>query len=77
MSKLIPCKSCNHQVSFSAKACPGCGHDLEKDRQNQKNLVQTIVLVGLLLIVVVLFKTGLADTLLQQISLLKALKPQN
>ena len=74
MSKLIPCKTCARQLSFNADTCPNCGHNMKKDRQDKANLYQTVALAGLLLLVVFLFKTGVAQSLIHQIPLVKELK---
>lgn len=45
----------------SAENCPSCGHPHEKDRVERKNNIQIFILLGILIIGVILWKTGLFD----------------
>jgi len=61
MPNLITCKTCGNQISSSAENCPNCGHTHEKDRIDKKNNIQVFMLLGLLILGIILWKTGLFE----------------
>ena len=75
MAKLFSCKSCDRQISVTAKACPNCGHDVDRDRQDSKKITEMIGLVILVAVFVIMLKTGLLEYLIKDV-LLKGLKPK-
>jgi len=57
---MIRCSECGYRISTTAKSCPNCGNDAEKERADKafRNSLKwriPLIICGLLLIVFVLY----------------------
>jgi predicted nucleic acid-binding Zn ribbon protein len=64
---LIVCKECDKKISSDAKTCPDCGYPIEEIRQKRKDFYQIAGILALLLLVIILMKTGWLKPLLNSL----------
>lgn len=64
---LIPCKECGYQVSSTAKACPNCAYDLEKERKENADFRFVIMMAIGLLIFAGAYKLGWIEPIIHAI----------
>jgi len=48
-------------ISPSAAVCPNCGHDHEKDRKLKSDTTQTFLILGLMAVLLLLWKLDWLD----------------
>jgi len=64
MTKLTNCNACGKQVSKQAVMCPECAHPIEKIQKEKNNMVQSFLLIGVLILVMLLYKYELFGDLI-------------
>ena len=65
--ELVSCRACTREISPRAEVCIHCGHPIEKERQENKDMYQAFIIMAILIVFVILYKLGVVDYFVQKI----------